>query len=289
MKAILQKVPVFTDSSFAVQEFRSAHFTAPWHFHPEFELVLVVQGTGKRFVGDHICDFAPGDLVLLGPNIPHWYRSDAAYYERDPALVAESIVVQFTADFLGNRFFSLPEALPVRKLLDKSVLGIEISGKTRKKITGMMHEIQQLNGMEKLLHLLQILHSTSVGGSELRTLSNQGATGIHIRDSERINKIYEYIMQHFTQPISLDEISGILNMCPSTFCRYFRKHTRKNFTHFLNEIRIGHACKMLIEEDVSITEICFMSGYNNIAYFNRQFKAFKHLTPKAFKQAYHNR
>lgn len=289
MKAILQKVPVFTDSSFAVQEFRSAHFTAPWHFHPEFELVLVLQGTGKRFVGDHICDFSQGDLVLLGPNIPHWYRCDAAHYEPDAGLVAESVVVQFTAEFLGERFFGVPEALQVRKLLDKSVLGIAITGATRDRVAEMMQRIRQMSGMEKLLHLLQLLHQISIGAGDLYTLSNQGATGTHMRDSERINKIYEYVMQHFTQPISLDDISGILNMCPSTFCRYFRKHTRKNFTHFLNEIRIGHACKMLIEGDVSITEICFMSGYNNIAYFNRQFKAMKQMTPKAFKQAYNNR
>lgn len=289
MKAILQKVPVFTDSSFAVQEFRCAHFTAPWHFHPEFELVLVMRGTGKRFVGDHICDFSPGDLVLLGPNIPHWYRCDAGHYEPASGLVAESVVVQFTAEFLGDRFFGLPEALTVRKLLDKSALGIAITGPSRDRISRMMQDIQHVSGMERLLLLLQILHQISVGADDLCTLSNQGATGIHMRDSERINKIYEYIMQNFTQPIPLDEISGLLNMCPSTFCRYFRKHTRKNFTHFLNEIRIGHACKMLIDGDVSITEICFMSGYNNIAYFNRQFKALKQLTPKAFRQAYHNR
>ncbi len=203
--------------------------------------------------------------------------------------MAESVVVQFTAEFLGERFFGLPESNAVRKLLDKSGLGIAISGSSSSKVKEMMLDIQHLNGMEKLLRLLHILHQISIGADDLQTLSNQGASGIQMKDSERINKIYEYIMQNFTQPISLDEISGILNMCPSTFCRYFRKHTRKNFTHFLNEIRIGHACKMLIDGDVSITEICFMSGYNNIAYFNRQFKALKHLTPKAFRQAYHNR
>jgi YesN/AraC family two-component response regulator len=286
MKAILQKVPVSTDASFAVQQFRSAYFDTPWHFHPELELVLVVQGTGNRFVGDHISNFNPGDLVLLGPNLPHWYRNDAVYYEQSSAMEAQSIVVQFTHDFLGHHFFHLPETAAIRKLLDKAVMGVEIYGSTREKVTAMMYAMQETQHMERLLQLLSMLH-TIAGSEEYHLLSNQGATGTNIRDSERINRIYEYVMQHFTEPIYLKEVAAIVNMCPSTFCRYFRKRTRKNFTFFLNEIRIGHACKMLIEEDLSITEICFMSGYNNVAFFNRQFKAIKKKTPLEFKQAYH--
>lgn len=287
MKAILQKVPVSSDASFAIQQFRSPYFDAPWHFHPEFELVLVVQGTGKRFVGDHICNFKPGDLVLLGPNLPHWYRNDSAYYENNSTLQAESLVIQFTKGFLGEIFFELPETTPIRKLLEKAVLGVEILGATREKITQTMYDMRELSGMNRLLHLLSMLNLMA-GADELRTLSNQGVTGLNIKDSERINRIYEYVMRHFTSPIQLSEISRIVNMCPSTFCRYFKKRTRKNFTYFLNEIRIGHACKMLIEGDRSITEIGFMSGYNNIAFFNRQFKAIKKKTPKEFKQEYLN-
>lgn len=288
MKAILQKVPVSTDASFAVQQFRSAYFDTPWHFHPELELVLVVQGTGNRFVGDHISSFKPGDLVLLGPNLPHWYRNDAAYYEESSAQEAESIVVQFNHDFLGSAFFTLPETAAIRKLLDKAVMGVEIYGNTREKVTAMMYAMRGTQHMERLLQLLSMLH-TIAGAEEYNLLSNQGATGTNVRDSERINRIYEYVMQNFTEPIYLKEVSSIVNMCPSTFCRYFRKRTRKNFTFFLNEIRIGYACKMLIEEDLSITEICFMSGYNNVAFFNRQFKAIKKKTPLEFKQTYHRR
>lgn len=288
MKAILQKVPVSPDASFAIQHFKSPYFDTPWHFHPECELVLVRQGTGKRFVGDHISHFQPGDLILLGSKLPHWYRNDAAYYENNPALEAESLVIQFSPDFLGAPFLELPESLDVRKLLKKSTRGIELLGTTRKKITELMEGMQELSGMERLLQLLVILN-TMASSDEFRTLSSPGATGVNIKDSERINKIYEYVMRHFTNSIQLQEISNIVNMCPSTFCRYFKNRTRKNFTFFLNEIRIGHACKLLIEGDYSITEICFMSGYNNIAFFNRQFKALKQRTPKEFRQEYLNR
>ncbi|MEO8765736.1 MAG: AraC family transcriptional regulator [Ginsengibacter sp.] len=288
MKAILQKVPVSTDASFVVQEFRSPYFETPWHFHPELELVLVVEGTGKRFVGNHICDYKSGNLLLLGSNLPHWYRSDSRYYETNSLLQSESLMIQFEKSFMGESFLLLHETAPIVKLLDKAAIGLEIGGITREKIVQMMYDLRKLNSMDRLLHLLQILNILSKS-DEVYALSNQAESYINIKDSERINKIYEYVMHNFTNPISLHQVAGIVNMCPSTFCRYFKKRTRKNFICFLNEIRIGHACNKLIEDNYSITEICFLSGYNNIAFFNRQFKALKKRTPKEFRQEYSER
>ncbi|MBO9732676.1 MAG: AraC family transcriptional regulator [Chitinophaga sp.] len=285
MKAILQKVPVSTDASFAVQVFCSPYFDTPWHFHPEYELVLVLQGDGTRFVGDSIADFAPGDLVLLGTNLPHWYRNSAAYYTNDPALQAKSIVIQFNREFLGPAFFHLPETAAIRKLLDKAVQGISINGNTRTLLADKMQQMVHSTGMDRLLQLLSMLH-IAAGATDSHLLSSRGASGINVKDAERMNRIYEFVMQHFTDPISTNEVSQAVNMSPSAFCRYFKKRTRKHFTYFLNELRIGHACKLLQEDDLSITEICFMSGYNNISYFNRQFKTFKKKTPQAFKQEF---
>jgi AraC-like DNA-binding protein len=285
MKAILQKVPVLSDASFCIQEFRSAYFETPWHFHPECELVLIIKGEGKRFVGDHIADFGPGNLVLLGPNQPHWYRSSEAYYSDNPGLECVSIVIQFSKEFLGNAFFELPEALTIRKFLEKAALGIEITGSTREKVARMVQDIPSEHGMKRLIHLLTMLSILS-DSREYDILSSQSATGIHMNDSERIDRVYQYVMDNFTDPITLEDVSGILHMGTSTFCRFFKKRTRKNFMLFLNEIRIGHACKMLIEAEQSITEICYMSGFNNISYFNRQFKSIKNMTPQAFRQLY---
>ncbi|MEO6948524.1 MAG: AraC family transcriptional regulator [Ginsengibacter sp.] len=285
MKAILQKVPVSTDASFVVQEFRSSYFETPWHFHPELELVLVLKGTGKRFVGNHICDFKSGNLVLLGSNLPHWYRSDPKYYEPNSLLQSESLIIQFEKRFIGESFLLLHETVPIVRLLEKAAIGLEILGKTREKIVQMMYDIRELKGMDRLLLLLHLLNLLTKS-DEVHLLSNNGENNINIKDSERINKIYEYVMHNFTEPISLHQVAGIVNMCPSTFCRYFKKRTRKNFIYFVNEIRIGHACNMLIEDNYSITEICFLSGYNNIAFFNRQFKALKKRTPKEFRREY---
>lgn len=286
MKAILQKVPESIDSSFAVQHFRSAYFNAPWHFHPEFELVYILEGEGKRFIGDSISDFGPGNLVLIGANLPHWYRNEANYYQNNTDLQAASIVIQFNIDFLGENFLFAPEMSNIHKMLQKAQRGLEIYGNLARRVSKLMEDIGTLKGMDKLLHLLNILNIISKS-EEYNLLSNKGpSVGNNINDPKRINKIYEYVMNHFQEPITIEEASGLIHMCPSTFCRYFKKRTRTTFTFFLNEIRIGYACKLLIEEDFSITEICYKSGFNNISYFNRQFKAHKNLTPHAFRQEY---
>jgi len=285
MKAILQKVPVRTDASFCIQEFRSDYFETPWHFHPECEIVLIAEGEGKRFIGDHIADFGPGDLVLLGPNQPHWYRSNEEYYRSAPGLQSRSIVIQFSKEFLGNAFFELPECISIRKFLDKAAAGIEITGSTRQEVERMVLSIPSEPGMKRLVHLLTILDMVA-GSREFNVLSTQTAVSINVNDSERINRIYQYVMDNFTDPITLEEVSGIVHMGPSTFCRFFKKRTRKSFMTFLNEIRISHACKLLIEAEQNITEICFLSGFNNISYFNRQFKSVKGMTPQHYRKQY---
>lgn len=289
MKAILQKVPEFVDSSFAVQRFESAYFDTPWHFHPEYELVYIQKSYGKRFIGDNISNFREGDLVLLGSNLPHWYRNDAVYYHNEPSLKASSIVIQFTTDFLGETFLMTPEMFEIHHILQKAQRGLHITGSLAKIIAKQVIEITELKGMDRLLKLLSILNSISQS-EEYNLLSNKGpSVGINTTDPHRINKIYEYVMNNFTEPITINEAAELIHMCPSTFCRYFKKRTRNTFTFFINEIRVGHACKLLIEGDLSITEICYKSGFNNISYFNRQFKSRKQLTPQAFRQEYYKR
>lgn len=286
MKAILQKVPGSSDSSFAIQEFRSQYFSIPWHFHPEYELVLVREGEGKRFVGDNIAAFKPGDLVLLGPNIPHWYRSDSIYYDQLPGLRSESLVIQFVEDFLGEQFFQAPETAAIRQVLRKAQKGLELYGTLKEEVTLLMLQIKELRGMDKLMAFLSLLNSIA-RSQEYRVLSEElSDSNINMIDSARINKVYEYVMSNFQQQITINEAADLIHMCSSAFCRYFKKRTRKTFTSFLNEIRIGHASKLLIEEEISITEVCYQSGFNNISYFNRQFKTLRNTTPQLFRLEY---
>ncbi len=281
MKALLTKVQVSADASFAVRRLQSASFGAHLHFHSEFELVLITQGTGKRLVGDTAVDFGPGNLVLLGPNLPHWYRTG-----NDPGgLEAQSIVVQFAREFLGKAFLEAPEMARIRQVLESAAGGLEIRGGTRERIAGLMADMPDLTGMKRLLRLLSILHLVA-DSEECIPLSTPGKAVMPDNDRERINQVYGLVMSRFTEAITLKEVSDHVSMCPSAFCRYFRKKTGKTFSCFLSEVRIAHACKLLIESDRSVTEVCFLSGFNNLSYFNRQFKALKKATPRAFKQAY---
>lgn len=289
MKALFQKVPKSFDSSFTVHEVKSAYFNRPWHFHPEYELAYILEGTGKRFIGDKISDFQPGDLVLMGSNLPHWYRCDEHYYHNNPLFKARSIIIQFNIDFLGDTFLLSPEMYEIHQILHKAQRGLELQGQLAHKVSKLMRELPLLNGLERLLHLLSILNAISKS-DEYHILSNKGPSlETNTNDPKRINTIYEYVMDHFTEPITIEEASDLIHMCPATFCRYFKKRTRNTFTFFLNEIRIGHACKLLIEGDLSITEICYKSGFNNISYFNRQFKSHKKITPQAFRQEYYKK
>ena len=273
------------DYSFAAQRFRASYFETPWHFHPEYELVLILKGQGKRFIGDKITNFSGGDLILIGPNLPHWYRCDESFYHPDSGLVAESIVLQFKENFLGDAFFSLAESVKIRKMLDKSAGGLEIYGGTKEKVAELMLDILNKQGMDRLMLMLEILNIISQSDDQF-VITTKSEVSLELKDSRRLSEVYDFVMSNFDKEISMEEVAEIAKMCPSTFSRYFKKRTRKTFMIFLNEIRIGHACKLMIDKDLNISEICFKSGYNNISYFNRKFKQIKNMSPKEFRNAY---
>jgi AraC-like DNA-binding protein len=283
MKPRHEKLTLEPKYSFVLQKDSYPYYPTPWHYHPEFELVLVVKSTGKRTVGDHEDYFSDGDLVLMGPNMPHAYQNDPVYYEGNPSLTAEAIVVHFKEDFLGKEFFHLPEMIPVAKLLDKSKFGLKILGNTRKQVAELMHEMEELNGQRRIIHLLSILEILSLS-EELQLLANPGFVQKYaVSGDDRITKVHKYIMANFKRDISLADVAEVANMSITSFCRFFKACTRKSFSHFLNEIRVGYACKLLVEEEHNISRICYESGFNNMSNFNRQFKKITSRSPLQYR------
>lgn len=285
MKAFLEQVPLCTGSSFLVREFNVPFFEAPLHFHPVYELTLITESRGKRFIGDHISDFGVGDLVFIGPSLPHFYRCTNDYYKNDSALRARAIIIQHSENFLGEDFFSIPEMKQVKKLFDNSIHGVSFHGKTRKKVIKRMKKIRTAKGIEKLTQFLSILDILA-GSTEYDLLAKQKILGQNFQDCMRMNKIYEYIMDNFLKRITVKEVADQINMSESAFCRYFKKKTRKTFVSFLNEVKIGYASKLLLEENLNITQICYESGFENVSNFNRQFKSITKLTPSKYKHDY---
>ncbi|MEJ7779660.1 MAG: AraC family transcriptional regulator [Daejeonella sp.] len=285
MKASLEQVPVCTNSSFLVREFNVPYFEAPLHFHPVFELTLITESKGKRFIRDHMGDFDINDLVFMAPNVPHFYRCIDSYYENNAHLRARAIIIQFKEDFLGKDFFSIPEMTLINKLFCDSVRGIVYHNKTRKEIITRMKKIRYANGVEKLNQLLSILEILA-NSEDSQLLSKHNLIGYNPKDNERMSKIYEFVMSNFTKNICLQDVADIANMSEAAFCRYFKKKTRKTFTSFLNEVRIAHASKLLIEDDLNVSQICYKSGFENLSNFNRQFKSFTKVTPLTYKQQF---
>ncbi|NCU04836.1 MAG: AraC family transcriptional regulator [Chitinophagaceae bacterium] len=282
MRPQLHKLPIESDASFLFKVLELDHFANPWHFHKEYELVLIDKSRGTRFIGDNVSHFEDGDLCLIGSNIPHLYRNNEEYYSRKSTAAARSIFVHFTKDFLGSQFFDLPEMKLVSKMLERSSLALEVQGKTKKYVVSRLQEMINEKSPQRLISLLEILMRMS-GSNDLKPLLSSGFSASTTGDSEKINKVFEFIMKNYTEEIYIQDIASKLNMSVAAFSRYFKHHTRKTFSDYVTEIRIGHACRMLMENNYSISEISYHSGFDNLSNFYRHFKKITGIIPKEYR------
>jgi len=285
MKAIEQRLPKEFDKSFIVFREKGKFFPVPWHYHPEYELVQVTKSTGRRMVGDHIGHFDAGDLVLMGPLLPHVWVNDPIYIQGNKDDAADAIVVQFVNNFLGENFLDIPEMNHFKRMLQLSANGLEITGKSKLKINELMKKMLTANGLQRLSMLFSIFDILS-STKEYKVLASPGfVQNVSLKVSDRFSNITEYIMRNFDNEITLAEIAGVANMAITTFCNFFKEHYRVTFVEYLNEIRIGHACKLLSEKNKNVVEAAYECGFNNLANFNRQFKKIKNMTPTEYRKS----
>jgi AraC-like DNA-binding protein len=269
-------------SSFAAKKNQYPYFLKMWHYHPELELVLLIKSTGTRFIGDSIEKFEEGELILIGENLPHMWLNDDEYHQQPPTLTAEAIAIHFRKDFLGSNFFDIPEMKKISKLLIRANQGIHFLN-IPSQIIADIKEIVELSDFERIIKLIRILNKLS-SHTDFRLLSSKGFMNTFGESTtgNRLDSVYEYVFKNFNKPIQLKDVANIANMNASAFSRFFKRMNRKTFSKYLNEIRIGFACKMLIEEKYNISTICYQSGYNNISNFNRQFKKIKKVSPSEY-------
>ncbi len=292
MKARFQKIIVNEGLSFVAKKLDLPRFDSEFHFHSEYELKYVIQSKGKRFVGDCVENFNEGDLVLLGPNIPHYWKSDPEYFERDD-LKASAFLVMFSEDFLGANFFSIPEMSIIRDLLNKAKGGVCFQHPNKETMFKKMKDLMSDEGPLKIISMLDIL--LELAKSEMRPLlTNAFVTELPLINYSdhsigRLKKVHEYVIVNFHNKIQIQDVAEIANMTPHAFCKYFMKSTKKTFMTFLSELRVCHAKKLLIEkEEQAISDICYSSGFDNLSNFNRKFKSITTMTPKEFRSLYLN-
>ena len=285
MKPSLERLPLEQDESFVVKFFDYSYYPTPWHYHPEYEIVLVTESTGKRFIGDHICDFEPGNLALLGPNIPHTYRNEEKYYQKKSKLRAKSIVIHFSEASLGPDFLLLPEAKPLRSLLQRSQQGLDVNGTTNSEVSGKLNAIVEQKGLRRWHSLLEILMLLAES-KKLNPITSTPQIGYNEKESARICQVFDWVTANYSSTITLSDAAKLAGMNESAFSRFFAQRTRKTFSAFVQEMRLQKAAQLLVENELSVTSICYECGYNNISNFNRQFLNYYNLNPLAYRRTF---
>ncbi|MGC4128382.1 MAG: AraC family transcriptional regulator [Bergeyella sp.] len=253
-----------------------------WHYHPEIEMIFVCGGSGKRQIGSSITYFQNGDLILIGSNLPHCGMTN------ENTRNEYEVVIQFKPDFLGEHFWELPEMEKISALLTKSRTGMCFGEAIKKSVKNKIEGMATASSVEKLIILIDILNE--LANTQDYKILNAGTYFLNtqVEDNERINVIFNYVKDHFKEQITLEEMGALANMTVPSFCRYFKKITSKTFTRFVNEYRICHSMKLLAEQPMSITNVCFSSGFNNFSYFNKTFKEYTQKSPSEYRKEFSN-
>jgi AraC-like DNA-binding protein len=286
MKKAVQKSRIPEGKAFVIKELIAPFFDVNWHFHSEYQLFVVLKGEGTRFIGDHIQRFQAGDMVLTGPNLPHLWRSDQIYFQDDPDLETHGIVIYFPDHFLNKAVFDLEEFGLIAHLLQTSASGVYITGKTQEIIQNRMKSLLKKEGIGSIIQLFEILEIIAES-TDCQLIADLNYVNSH-KESERdrMGLVYELVMNGYTNKITLKEAADLCNLSESAFSRYFKSRANQSFSDFLSQVRIHQACKLLQEEKLNISQICFECGFFTLSNFNRQFKERMGKTPLEYRNEF---
>lgn len=279
MKPLIQKLPLAENRSFIARTFRSPEYEVGWHQHVEYELIFFKEGVGLAFIGNQVTQFKAGDVFFLGSNLPHTFQKS------DFNAIASAVVVQFCGDFWGADFLDLPESKLIKSLLSISAAGLKLLGRTRKSMGALITQLETAEGFNRVILLAQCLNTISSSG-EFQKVSTQEVKVPGSKSDSNIDRIFQYTIDNFKDPVSLAQIAAVACLSVPAFCNYFKKSTKKTYVDFLNETRIGYACSLLTNTWRPILEIGYESGYNTLANFHRQFFKIKGVTPLQYRKSF---
>jgi len=279
-KALPFKIPKTTAASLILQVDKEPYFYDKLHQHEEFQLTVIISGTGSLVHGEYVGPFEMGDVFLMGSNVPHVFRCDESYYKEDKT--AHSISIFFNADQINVLLMNFPELSEVGSFMNKAILGGKAAGTLRLEVGGRVESFFKMNEFDRLLEFLRLLNELAQN-TLWQPLLEQVGRSVKEQDGKRLDDIFSYTLSNYQRTISIDEIAEVANMNKSSFCRYFKQHTRKSYIDFLNEYRIQKACGLLADPDKSIANVAFEVGFTNLSNFNRQFKRLKNFKPREFR------
>jgi AraC-like DNA-binding protein len=280
MKPIFQRLTTEPEEGFAFKRICATGFDCPWHIHAEYELILLLAGSGCRIVGDNITALEPGDLVLVGPGLPHIWQEDRTR----GAPMVETLLIQFREEFLGDGLLKLPALEPVRRLFARAARGLQVVGPTQKKVSALMMQMNKSKGLKRVLQFLQILEWLA-DSKDTHPIASAGfASSLQPFDHERMDRVFQFLTGRLNADIRISETAHLLHLSEGAFSRFFRQHTGKTFPRFVNELRVGRACRLLTENEKNITQIAFECGFTNLSNFNRQFLRLRGLSPREYRR-----
>ena len=281
-RMINEQLPISESSPIKARFYDYAHFTYPWHFHAEYEIIYFKEGTGTSFIGNNMENFKDGDFILIGSNLPHYMKSDDVYHAADSSLRTKGTIIQFEQDFMQYSIRHYIQFTKIKKLLDDSQRGIYFPAGCSGKALELLESIPLESGMDQILSILQLFKEMSDISSKVILPPSEQMD--QIRGNSRIDKILAYLNQHYTRHMDLNEISCLAAMSPASFCRFFKSKTGKTLKNYIMDMRIGYACKLLSLDNMNISQISTECGFDTISHFNKSFKKNTGFTPTEYRR-----
>jgi YesN/AraC family two-component response regulator len=285
MKAeLVVDAPIMGQKKIWVKKIYKPYFDHPFHYHQLCELVWLEKGHGKLIIGDYVGNFSEGELILKNAGLPHLWRCDAVFYEQQKELYTKATTTYFPPSLIPSITDDSESITRYNDLLNKAERGLRFYGKSKEQIIELIKKVAVTEGLEQFGYFFQII-DVIIKTEEFEFLASIGyKNSNNNQDMDRFNEVYQFLLKKFDSDIMLSEVAAICNMAPNSFCRYFKNRTQKTFVRFLNELRIGHACKLLQNENFSVQNICYECGYNNPVNFFKFFKLITNKTPNEYRQ-----
>jgi AraC-like DNA-binding protein len=285
MTALLEKKIEKKDESFFIGIFQDNLEKSSWHYHNNFEISFITEGSGKRIVGDSIEEFQPGDLAFIGPNLPHVWIADKETRMLSKRTL-EMVFLQFNLNVLSDQLLNLPEFSNVKRAMDLSERGIQIIGDTLNQVSEVMLQLPYLKSFERMLHFFMLMDIIGKSKTNIQLASKKYHKIRFTTGNKRIAAIHEYLMNNYREEVNLKKLAELVNMAEGSLCRFFKMNLGITIFEYLNKIKTEFACKLLMDPDLSIMDICLDSGFNNISHFNKQFKKATGVSPSEYRKRF---
>jgi len=283
MKELLEEIKLNPHESFFIGVFQDHIDKSRWHYHQEYELSFITEGSGKRIIGDSTEEFNPGDLIFIGPRIPHVWFPDTTHKRQHSGRTLESVYLLFNQDILPGPLTSLPEFTNIRNAMRLSERGAQITGDTLNEVSRIMLQLPYMNTIKRLMLFYEIMDLIGKSDSFSYLASADYVKTKFATNNSRVNRIHEFLMKNYQDDIDLKEVAEIAHMAPASVCRFFKGVTGLTIFEYLNKIKIDFSCQLLLNTDLNILDISYDCGFNNLSHFNKQFRKFIGNTPTQFR------